>query len=374
LRPFKEAQRSKTPEKVERKERRDVRLEKRHLYACLVLAILLSSTTASASAQNVVPVDTNRRDNVEHQGVLTSPNDGKDHLYKFVVTLKPNPPVSCTYDKTEENILTSNFSSWTFNNSTGELPGSYDIARCDAGRAESQFPTTPNNWDNNILHFFEVDYNNSGLPPIIPAGGNLTWIQFIYTNYPKIEKSSQPYVDPQPNDDNMPFYFTGDEMKDNNAFGLGLKIYNRNNDKVNMTFYDSPARDWKGIVQKNLNPMTWKAHLYAAVWNSTKIVTVIYKGVEWGFQITWADLGQQAAGPAVPWNSGGVAGDKDWILGPDLYSTAVHGVVGGFTTSISIQKLKPGLLAPYIGLVFTIVVALVATPLYVNRTKRRKNE
>jgi hypothetical protein len=342
----------------------------------LVLAILLSTTTALVSAQNVVHVDTNRRDNVEHQGVLTSPNDGKDHLYNFTVTLKPNPPVSCTYDKTEENILKSNFSSWTFNNSTGELPGSYDIVRCDAGRAEGLYPTTPGSWEKPIQYFFEVDYNNSGSPPAIPAGGNLTWIQFIYTNYPKIEKLSQPYVDPQPNDDDMPFYFTGDEMKNNNAFDLGLKIYNRNASqiKVNMTFYDSPARDWNGTVQKNLNPMTWKAHLYAAVWNSTKMVTVIYKGVEWGFQITWADLGQRAAGPAVPWNSGGVAGDKDWIFGPDLNSTSVGGIapVGGFT--ISIQKLKPDLLAPYIGLVFTIVVAMVATPLYVNRVKRRKDK
>jgi hypothetical protein len=150
-----------------------------------------------------------------------------------------------------------------------------------------------------------------------------------------------------------------------------LKIYNRGiwGDKVNMTFYDAPTRDWDGIVQGHHNPMTWKAHLYAAVWNSTKIITVIYKGVEWGFQITYTDQGPAVPSGTVHWNSGGIAGDKDWIFGPDLNGTTASGVGG-----IVIPVDKFGLLAPYIGLASTTMIGAVATVVYVKRVKRRKEK
>jgi len=342
-----------------------MKLDKKSLSSVSLLAILLALTITSVNAQTLNIKDLTRRTNVQHIGVWIDPISGKWHLYDFTVKLNPDPPTSCIFDFMDNRTLSNQYMLWDFHNSTGELPGSFDVIRYDAGRCEQIPPTQPGNWDNPIRYFFQVNYNNSGTPPIIPSGGNLTWIQIIYTNYPKGGATS-PYVDPRPDDDTAPFAYSITRMKNNEFFGL--KIYNVA-DKINMTFYDCPCRDWATIIQNQIKPMRWKAHLYAAVWNHTKTVTVVRKGVEWGFEISFIDKGEAKPGRNVPYVAGGVAGDMDWILGPQLYEPhEEYAAVGGIV--ISVDKLA--LLAPYIALASTILVATTATAIYVKHRKEKQ--
>jgi len=134
--------------------------------------------------------------------------------------------------------------------------------------------------------------------PAGPPPGVLRWIQFIDTNAPILPGLPRPYLDPQPNDDTLPFYWTNAELPAETALAIGPNF-------VNLQFKDRPSRPL------NLAPVNWRADLYLAsvinVPNPGGGITAnvaIHDGLRWGFEIQCPGPG---AGPNV---SGGVAGDK----------------------------------------------------------------
>jgi len=78
------------------------------------------------------------------------------------------------------------------------------------------------------------------------------WIQVITTNAPLNGGSDGGYVDPNPNDDGEPFYWTDDESDDHNTAGAGQKR--------NPAFSDAPRRPASNIPP-NPDPTWWHAEL-----------------------------------------------------------------------------------------------------------------
>jgi len=197
--------------------------------------------------------------------------------------LNPNPPAAIGPGATAAELarVRADFPGWVFNQSVIAANGNYNIVRYDA------------DIDRALPFDFEVDYvPGAALPP----PGTLQWIQFINTNDPvPTAPANAPYVDPQPNDDTLPFYWTEAERLLNTGLGGGVAL----------RFTDKPSRP---LVD---SPVNWRADLYLVSWNGVQVVggamaptVTIYDGIRWGFDIA-------CTGPGVGTNvSGGVGGDK----------------------------------------------------------------
>jgi len=439
-------------------------------FAVILLYLNVFSATAGLYWSNV---DSNgNRDNVPYRGICTNPK-GQDHEYIFKVKLKNLDDV--TFDNTEMNLLRNEplWKTWTFQNSTQPLIGSFDVVRYDAGLfKKANWPWVfKDTWDDNIKFYFQVDYDIANPPPL-PPGYKWAWIQIIYHNLP--EWSSSPRVDPYGNNyqDGLPFYFTSNEMTNNNFDGL--TIYGVA--PTLMSFYDSPWYPLANAIKNDIKP-SFEAHLYVAAWNQAPPETVIvyYNGLKWGYDITWTDEGATPLhGDLRDHKAGGVAGDKPGcdtieeseplygiisvtkygpasarvgqtinyiitVINPSSVTTMskvsvvdslLGDISGSFSASLSpstsefvtftytvpyvplentvtvtykddlgdshtasdtwtietvhapvypvggvvVPVDKFGLLAPYIGLASTILVATVATAIYTKRVKRRKEE
>jgi hypothetical protein len=377
-------------------------LEKKALLvAILLMIIILSLNVSLTGAQPVYNADTNgNRDNLSYWGVYPSPTDaGKDHMWRFTVTLKALGNV--TFNQAEMNLLKIPlWKDWTFKNSTQQLPGRFDVVRYDVGLAKSTGgPLIQNNWDDHITKFFQVDYNNTGTPPtapVLPQGYNLTWIQIVYNNYPALggppatpanEPVPSPHIDPYYDDngvqnyeDGLPFYFSNTEMTRNNYTGDNwwVPIYNPiKGGKVNMTFYDAPSYAFSRAIDYGLAKVSFEAHLYAAAWNRTNPGTVIvyYNGVKWGYEYSITDKGVATRGIPKTYTREGVAGDEKLIEereGNYLYENVTP--VGGNAAPITVPVDNMASLATYIALASTIIAATVASAIYVNRVKSRKKK
>jgi len=350
-----------------------MRAKKGQLIICLALLLLLFSVSP-VSAQSFRNLDPASRNGPHYWGALISPADGKYHKYHFTVTLKDL--ASCTFNSTEMNLISNNFTAWAFQNSTQQLPGRFDIVRYDAGFCISalESPTNVGNWDDDIIHFFQIDYNNSGTPPappVLPAGYSLVWIQFVYVNYRDGAGNPvpSPHLDPCRNnfEDELPFYFSSAEMSLNRYFGQD--IYNRA-PLVNMSFYDAPAYPLRWAVMHNINPVSFEAHLYAAAWNNSDPGTVIvyYSGVRWGYEIAWHDEGEVYPASTVPFTCGGVAGNEKLIeneAGPRLNGTMAV-AVGGINLPID----RFGILAPCIASALLVIAATTTAAVYFKYASR----
>jgi hypothetical protein len=107
----------------------------------------------------------------------------------------------------------------------------------------------------------------------VPAGKQLQWVQVISKNVP-LGGATSPYLDPQPNDDTLPFYWTTAELP---TYTSGR----------NLQFSDFSTRSVTTLA--STDPITWNANLYLLDWDGGTTVNV-YDGVNWGWTTTSARL------------------------------------------------------------------------------------
>lgn len=152
-----------------------------------------------------------------------------------------------------KNQLLAEFRNWTVNLG-GALPGTLTIHNY---RARIFNP-----------HFGGAEFDATFQPP---AGGNvmgLRWIHMVETNYP-IGGNTSPYIDPRPNDDNLPFYWTEQEHA----------RFSGNNPPF-IYFSDASRRQ----CRRHPDLITWRGYLFITTWdmNNPGVVT-LHDGVLWGW-------------------------------------------------------------------------------------------
>lgn len=124
----------------------------------------------------------------------------------------------------------------------------------------------------------EFDYLSTS-----PSLSSYRFLQIIYTNSPYAGATS-PYIDPFEADDELPFYWTGDEEDDYRGPG-------------SYTFFDSPYRGYDGTYA-----ITWAAALFLTQYDAAQNSLVIRDGVYWG------------------WGTVGVAEPTPGLWSPDKYA------------------------------------------------------
>ncbi|KQV96191.1 hypothetical protein ASC91_01115 [Pelomonas sp. Root1237] len=112
----------------------------------------------------------------------------------------------------------------------------------------------------------------------VAAGHQLHWLQFIDTNQP-LGGASTPYIDPRPNDDNLPFYWTTSEVAGKST-------------SKSVAFSDYSKRGANAL--NAVNPVTWNASLYAVEYDGATGITV-RGGVTWGWTMKPATVGSSSA-------------------------------------------------------------------------------
>jgi hypothetical protein len=128
---------------------------------------------------------------------------------------------------------------------------------------------------------FEADYLQS---QAVAAGKQLHYLQVISTNDP-LNGAVSPYIDPQPNDDNLPFYWTTSE------------VATRSTSRT-VHFSDFSKRDPATLA--STNPITWNAQLFQVEYDGANAITV-RDGVSWGWDMKPATVGNAKgvfSGPA----------------------------------------------------------------------------
>jgi hypothetical protein len=85
----------------------------------------------------------------------------------------------------------------------------------------------------------------------------LHWVQFIWTDDP-LGGATSPYIDPVPNDDNLPFYWT---LAEDTMYKVGTNTYN---------FSDNQSRGYPPapIFPIPVAGKSWNAHLYLVLCHS----------------------------------------------------------------------------------------------------------
>ena len=112
----------------------------------------------------------------------------------------------------------------------------------------------------------------------VGAGAQLNYIQIVDSNV-SIARETYPLIDPIPNDDTLPFYFTNSE------------VASRSTTK-SASFSDFSRRDAASL--SSTNPITWSANLYPVVYDRATTV-VVGNGVQWGWTMKPATVGSAAA-------------------------------------------------------------------------------
>lgn len=132
---------------------------------------------------------------------------------------------------------------------------------------------------------FEADYLQT---QAVAAGKQLHYLQVISTNDP-LNGAVSPYIDPQPNDDNLPFYWTTAEVA---ARSTSRTVH----------FSDFSKRD--PATLSSTNPITWNAKLFQVEYDGASAITV-RDGVSWGWDMKPATVGNakgvfSGPGPTCP--------------------------------------------------------------------------
>lgn len=183
------------------------------------------------------------------------------------------------------SLPSSSFNTSAFNNSYGGQFSGYAIKT----RSSASDRITVNTYDAG-----SSGLSSSGLPIV---GGKISatyqndstptetpnFVQFINSNRPFSGATSTPYIDPVPNDDNLPFYWTETERP---RFQSGN----------NLTFSDYSRRTTDDLFGTTpaLDSITWQANLYYVQWDGNKEVTV-EGGISWGWETKSATKGSTVA-------------------------------------------------------------------------------
>jgi hypothetical protein len=158
-------------------------------------------------------------------------------------------------------LITAAYPGWTVVN--GGVPGSFNSTTYTAG------------WNGaNGGAQFQGNYTQGSN---ITAGQQLNYIQIINTNVP-LGGATSPYIDPQPNDDTLPFYWTRPEASTHG----GAK---------SVGFSDFSTRSPSSLSSHN--PITWSASLYPVI-DEGGMKIKVGNGVQWGWNMKPATVGKAA--------------------------------------------------------------------------------
>lgn len=106
-----------------------------------------------------------------------------------------------------------------------------------------------------------------------PAIANLHWVQMVVTNVPFGGGPITGYIDPRPNDDTLPFYWTLVEDGQPLAGNKTATTYH---------FFDNSRRN----CRNHPDFVTWRADLMLASWDGADPFNVtVYDGIRWGWDL-----------------------------------------------------------------------------------------
>lgn len=161
----------------------------------------------------------------------------------------------------DASLLTSAYAGWTVNKAPAVAGGGITTNTYEAAWGS---PTGGGAQ-------FVANYSQANA---VAAGSRLHYVQIISTNLP-LGGSTSPYIDPRPNDDNLPFYWTTAEQAANAT-------------SKTVAFSDFSKRDSSEL--SSTNPITWNANLYQVEHDGNTTVTV-RNGVTWGWTMKPATVG-----------------------------------------------------------------------------------
>ncbi len=207
---------------------------------------------------------------------LTDPNSVDRFITpdgSVVVELKPLQALSSADFNTSSfnNSYGGQFSGYTINQggSTGDAitVDTYDAG--STGSAGNGLPVVGGN--------IRLVYQNGTAPTSTPH-----FTQFVDTNQP-LGGASPPYLDPAPNDDNLPFYWTEAERPGVQS-GSMLAFRDFSKRRTDELFGTPAAKD----------SIDWEADLFYGQWDGTTTLNV-EGGVRWGWEAKSATKGTAAA-------------------------------------------------------------------------------
>lgn len=206
----------------------------------LGLSTLLIASASPATAATI---------NVTEPKVITTVTNADDST--TTVRLNPLEPTHLAAASQKLlDTLAADYPSWSFINGEAAT-GTFYVTQYDAAFSGTNIGGGET----------RLTYVNEGPAPI---GKKFQWIQLIDTNRP-LEGTTNVYIDPRQNDDNLPFYWTNDQLS---SFSTGTILQ----------FGDFPKRENSEL------PVRWTAELYLVEWDGGKSVT-IRDGVSHGFEI-----------------------------------------------------------------------------------------
>lgn len=164
----------------------------------------------------------------------------------------------------DASLITSAYAGWTVTKAAAAPGGSIAVGSYDAG------------WRTATTGGGKITASYSQTNAVA-AGNLLHWVQVINTNIP-LGGATSPYIDPQPNDDNLPFYWTAAEQAGKST-------------TKTTTFSDFSTRSQASLA--TTNPITWNAKLYQVEYDGNKAVTV-RDGISWGWNMKPATVGASA--------------------------------------------------------------------------------
>jgi hypothetical protein len=223
---------------------------KRRAVLGLAIAIVLASSARQASANITI----NGPANANHVNRVANGDDWSQLMPDPVTYLR-------TATQNMKNALAADFPAWTFIY-RAPLNGTLNINQYKAVLPQDEVGGGR----------LEATYTRANTDPAI---ADLHWIQMIDTNVP-LGGNTNFYIDPRPNDDTLPFYWTLAE--DNNA-NDGNKTANTYH------FFDQSKRDLSSDTLK-----TWRGELMLASWDGNDPGTVyVYDGIRWGWNAKSTD-------------------------------------------------------------------------------------
>lgn len=207
-------------------------------------ALTISGTTAASTKTNVAP-DTDLSVTTNAIGSVT----GADQAMK--------------------NALAAQFPGWTITYSTAaSLQGTLNVSVYSP-------VVLGDDWGGAKI---DATYTTGTGDPAVAA---LHWIQLVTTNLP-LNGATSPYIDPYPNDDTLPYYWTLAE--DANTATVSGSCGNFTQGAKSATtyhYYDCSSR----LPTSGSADTTWSGELLLAAQTGANAVTV-YGGITWGWTLS----------------------------------------------------------------------------------------